>query len=139
MDVSKGNSWPVGFHVAGDISDGLIRRREFFFVDHFIRRADVEHFTSALGRPGAVRCPSGTTVLSRRIMTTAAFGIRLRCLCPSSPSGRQGGEAAAESVHRVARNVRDALIEHSCRYILGERLNALAGAIADFTRKQLSG
>lgn len=43
------------------------------------------------------------------------------------------GAASAETVRRVARNVRDVLIERSGHYIPEERPDALAGAITDFT------
>jgi len=42
------------------------------------------------------------------------------------------GAASAETVRRVARNVRDVLIERSGHYIPEERPDALAGAITDF-------
>jgi pimeloyl-ACP methyl ester carboxylesterase len=68
MDVSKGGSWHFGFNMAGDISEELVRGREYLFVDYFMRRemvglfdanavsaTDIEHYARALARPGALR------------------------------------------------------------------------------------
>lgn len=68
MDVSNGGSWHFGFNMTGDISEELVRGREYLFVDHFMRRekvglfdsnsvsvTDIEHYARALARPGALR------------------------------------------------------------------------------------
>jgi pimeloyl-ACP methyl ester carboxylesterase len=36
MDVSRGGSWHFGFNMAGDISEDLVRGREYLFVDHWL-------------------------------------------------------------------------------------------------------
>ena len=147
MDVSKGGSWHFGFNMAGDISEELVRGREFMFVDHFIRRetvgifdanavstANIEHYARALGRPGALRC----SFSYYRTLPTDRGDNRIwgetPLPMPVLVVGATGGygAASAETVRRVARNVRDVLIERSGHYIPEERPDELAGAITDF-------
>jgi pimeloyl-ACP methyl ester carboxylesterase len=147
MDVAKGGSWHFGFNMAGDISEALVRGREFLFVDHFIRRetvgifdanavstADIEHYAHALSRPGALRC----SFSYYRTLPTDRDDNRIwgetPLPMPVLAVGATGGygAASAQTVRRVARNVRGVLIERSGHYIPEERPDALAGAITDF-------
>ncbi len=58
--------------------------------------------------------------------------VRAMCGSPSAWLDTADGAASAETVRRVARNVRDVLIERSGRYIPEERPDELAGAITNF-------
>jgi pimeloyl-ACP methyl ester carboxylesterase len=147
MDVSKGGSWHFGFNMAGDISEELVRGREYLFVDHFMRRekvgifdansvsaADIEHYARALARPGALRSSFsyyrtlpvdrddnriwGQTPLSMPVLAVGAtWGY---------------GAASAQTIRRVASDVQDVLIEHCGHYPAEERPVELATAIRDF-------
>ena len=147
MDVSKGGSWHFGFNMAGDISEELVRGREYLFVDHMMRREkvglfnpnsvskdDIEHYARALARPGALRSSFsyyrtlpidrgdnriwGQTPLSMPVLAVgAAWGY---------------GHSSAQTIRRVATDVHDVLIEDSGHYIPEERPDALANAIAEF-------
>ena len=145
--MSKGGNWHFGFNMAGDISEELVRGREFLFIDHFMRREtvglldadavssdDIGHYARALARPGTLRCsfsyyralPAdrcdnrvwGATPLSMPVLAVGA-------------AGGYGG-ASAETIRRVAGDVQDVLIERSDHYLPEERPAALASAITDF-------
>ena len=147
MDVSKGGSWHFGFNMAGDISEELVRGREYLFVDHFMRRetvglfdsnsvsaADIDHYARALARPGALRCSfSYYRTLSKDRGDNRAWG-ETSLPMPVLAVGAEGGygPASAQTIRRVATNVHDVLIERSGHYIPEERPEALAAAIADF-------
>jgi pimeloyl-ACP methyl ester carboxylesterase len=150
MDVSKGGSWHFGFNMAGDISEELVRGREFLFVDHFLRRegvglydanavgtADVEHYARALARPGALRCSfSYYRTLPKDREDNRIWGetpLPMPALAVGADWGY--GSASARAIRRVASDVHDVLIERSGHYIPEERPEALAGAIADFLGK----
>jgi pimeloyl-ACP methyl ester carboxylesterase len=147
MDVSKGGSWHFGFNMAGDISEELVRGREYLFVDHFMRRetvglfnpnsasaADIEHYARALARPGALRCSfSYYRTLPKDRDDNRAWGktpLPMPVLAVGAAWGY--GPASAQTIRRVATNVHDVLIERSGHYIPEERPEALAAAIADF-------
>jgi len=147
MDVSKGGSWHFGFNMAGDISEELVRGREYLFVDHMMRREkvglfnpnavskdDIEHYARALAQPGALRSSFsyyrtlpidrgdnriwGQTPLAMPVLAVgAAWGYR---------------HSSAQTIRRVATDVHDVLIEDSGHYIPEERPDALANAIAEF-------
>jgi pimeloyl-ACP methyl ester carboxylesterase len=147
MDVSKGGSWHFGFNMAGDISEELVRGREYLFVDHMMRREkvglfnpnsvtkdDIEHYARALARPGALRSSFsyyrtlpidrgdnrnwGQTPLSMPVLAVgAAWGY---------------GQSSAQTIRRVATDAHDVLIEDCGHYIPEERPDALANAIAEF-------
>jgi pimeloyl-ACP methyl ester carboxylesterase len=150
MDVSKGGSWHFGFNMAGDISEELVRGREFLFVDHFIRRenvglfnanavssVDVEHYARALARPGALRCSfSYYRALPKDRGDNRAWGetpLPMPVLAVGAAGGY--GLASAQTIRRVASNVHDVLIERSGHYVPEERPDALAGVIADFVAR----
>jgi len=150
MAVSKGGSWHFGFNMAGDISEELVRGREFLFVDHFIRResvglfnanavstADIEHYARALARPGALRCSfSYYRTLPKDRDDNRAWG-ETRLPMPVLAVGAEGGygPASAQTIRCMASNVDDVMIERSGHYIPEERPDALAGTIADFLGK----
>jgi len=147
MDVSKGGSWHFGFNMAGDISEQLIRGRELLFIDHFIRResvgivdanaipaADIDHYARALARPGALRCSfSYYRTLGADRADNRAWG-ETPLPMPVLAVGAEGGygPASAQTIRRVAQNVRDVMIERSGHYLPEERPAALAAAIAAF-------
>jgi pimeloyl-ACP methyl ester carboxylesterase len=154
MDVSKGGSWHFGFNMAGDISEELVRGREYLFVDHFMRRetvglfdpnsvstADIEHYARALARPGALRSSFsyyrtlpidrednriwGQTPLSMPVLAVgAAWGY---------------GAASAHTIRQVASDIQDVLIERCGHYPAEERPAELATAIRDFLARSSSG
>ncbi len=146
MDVSKGGSWHFGFNMAGDISEELVRGREFLFVDHFMRRetvgvfdtsaigpADIEHYASALARPGALRCSFSyyRTLPTDRGDNRVWGETKLPIPVLAVGAGWGYGPASAQTIRRVATDVHDVLIERSGHYVPEERPDALAGAIAD--------
>jgi pimeloyl-ACP methyl ester carboxylesterase len=147
MDVAKGGSWHFGFNMAGDISEDLVRGREFLFVDHFMRRekvgvfdanavsvADMEHYARALARPGALRCSfSYYRTLPKDRDDNRVWGqtpLPMPVLAVGAAWGY--GPASAQTMRRVASNVHDVLIERSGHYIPEERPEALAAAITNF-------
>jgi pimeloyl-ACP methyl ester carboxylesterase len=147
MDVAKGGSWHFGFNMAGDISEDLVRGREFLFVDHFMRRekvgvfdanavsvADIEHYARALARPGALRCSfSYYRTLPKDRDDNRVWGqtpLPMPVLAVGAAWGY--GPASAQTMRRVASNVHDVLIERSGHYIPEERPEALAAAITNF-------
>jgi pimeloyl-ACP methyl ester carboxylesterase len=147
MDLSNGGSWHFGFNMAGDISEELVRGREHLFVDHFMRRetvglfdpnsvstVDIEHYARALARPGALRSSFSYYRTLPVDRTDNSIWGQTPLPMPVLAVGAAGGygPASAETIRRVARNVRDVLIERSGHYIPEERPDALAGAIADF-------
>ena len=147
MDVSKGGSWHFGFNMAGDIAEALVRGREELFVDHFMRRetvglfdpeavdaADIAHYARALARPGALRCSFGYyRALAGDRDDTLAWGRTLLPM-PVLAVGTAGGygAASARTIRRVARDVRDVLIERCGHYPAEERPAELAAAIQTF-------
>jgi pimeloyl-ACP methyl ester carboxylesterase len=147
MDVSNGGSWHFGFNMAGEISEELVRGREYLFVDHFMRRekvgvfdanavsvADIEHYARALARPGALRCSfSYYRTLPKDRDDNRAWGATPLPMPVLAVGAEWGyGPASAQTIRRVASNVHDVLIERSGHYIPEERPEALAAAIADF-------
>jgi pimeloyl-ACP methyl ester carboxylesterase len=147
MDVSKGGSWHFGFNMAGDISEELVRGREYLFVDHFMRRekigifdsnsvsaADIEHYARALARPGALRSSFSyyrTLPIDRgdnRIWGQAPLPMPV--LAVGSAWGY--GAASAQTIRHVASDVQDVLIERCGHYPAEERPVELAAAIRDF-------
>lgn len=147
MDVSKGGSWHFGFNMAGDISEQLVRGREYLFVDHFMRREtvglfdanavssnDIEHYARALARPGALRCSFSyyrTLPLDR--VDNRIWGetpLPMPVLAVGAEWGY--GQASSQTIRRAARDVQDVLIERSGHYVPEERPAELASVIADF-------
>jgi pimeloyl-ACP methyl ester carboxylesterase len=147
MDVSKGGSWHFGFNMAGDISEALVQGRELLFVDHFMRRekvglfdanavsmVDIEHYARALARPGALRSSFSyyrTLPIDRG--DNSVWGktpLPMPVLAVGAEWGY--GAASAQTIRRVAGDVRDVLIERSGHYVPEERPAELAGAILDF-------
>lgn len=150
MDVSKGGSWHFGFNMAGDISEELVRGREYLFVDYVMRRdkvglfdsmavseADIQHYASALARPGALR----SSFSYYRTLPVDREDNRVWGQTPLSMPvlavGAQWGYGAASSqtIRRVASNVEDVLIERCGHYPPEERPAELASAIQDLLTK----
>lgn len=153
MDVSKGGSWHFGFNMAGDISEELVRGREYLFVDHFMRRekvglydsesvstADIEYYARALARPGALRSSfSYYRTLPIDRVDNRAWGQTLLPMPTLAVGAEWGyGGASAQTVRRVASDVQEALIERSGHYIPEERPDELARVILDFLAKSHS-
>jgi pimeloyl-ACP methyl ester carboxylesterase len=150
MDVSKGGSWHFGFNMAGDISEELVRGREYLFVDHFIRRetlgvfdpnavspADIEHYARALARPGALRSSfSYYRTLPTDREDNRAWGrtpLAMPVLAVGAAWGY--GAASAQTIRRVANDVQEVLLERCGHYPAEERPAELATAIGTFLAK----
>lgn len=150
MDVAKGGSWHFGFNMAGDISEDLVRGREFLFVEHFMRRervglfdaeavstAEIEHYAQALARPGALRSSFSyyrTLPLDR--VDNRAWGLTPLSMPVLAVGADWGyGSASAETVRRVADNVDDVLIERCGHYPPEERPHELVAAIKALLEK----
>ncbi len=150
MDVSKGGSWHFGFNMAGDISEALVRGREYLFVDHFMRRetvglfdpnsvspADIEHYASSLARPGALRSSFSyyrTLPIDRN--DNHAWGqtpLAMPVLAVGAAGGYDG--ASAHTIRRVASDVQDVRIERCGHYPAEERPAELVTAIREFLAK----
>jgi len=150
MDVSKGGSWHFGFNMAGDISEELVRGREYLFVDYIMRREkvglfdsmavsefDIQHYASALARPGALRSSFNyyrTLPIDRddnRIWGRTPLSM------PVLAVGAQWGygDASAQTIRRVASNVEDVLIDRCGHYPPEERPAELASAIQELLTK----
>ena len=153
MDVSKGGSWHFGFNMAGDISEELVRGREYLFVDHFMRRekvglydsesvstADIEYYARALACPGALRSSfSYYRTLPIDRVDNRTWGQTLLPMPTLAVGAEWGyGGASAQTVRRVASDVQEALIERSGHYIPEERPDELARVILDFLAKSHS-
>jgi pimeloyl-ACP methyl ester carboxylesterase len=153
MDVSRGGSWHFGFNMAGDISEELVRGREYLFVDHFMRRekvglfdpgsvspADIEHYASALARPGALRSSFSyyrTLLMDRE--DNRAWGRMPLCMPVLAVGAAWGyGAASAQTIRRVASDVQSVQIEDCGHYPAEERPAELAAAIRDFLAKPTS-
>ncbi|WP_201192460.1 alpha/beta fold hydrolase [Pseudomonas fluorescens] len=147
MDVSKGGSWHFGFNMAGDISEELVRGREYLFVDYVMRRekvglfdsmavseADIQHYASALARPGALRSSfSYYRSLPVDRDDNRVWGqtpLTMPVLAVGSDWGY--GTASAQTIRRVASNVEEVLIERCGHYPPEERPAELASALRDF-------
>ncbi len=150
MDVSKGGSWHFGFNMAGDISEELVRGREYLFVDHFMRRekvglfdsnavsaADIEHYARALARPGALRSSFNyyrTLPIDRD--DNRAWGQRPLSMPVLAVGAAWGYRAeSAQAIRRVASDVQEMLIEHCGHYPAEERPVELATAIRNLLAK----
>jgi pimeloyl-ACP methyl ester carboxylesterase len=150
MDVSKGGSWHFSFNMAGDISEELVRGREYLFVDHVMRRetvglfdpnavsvADIEHYAQALARPGALRSSFSyyrTLPIDRGDNRTwGQTPLSMPVLAVGAEWGY--GAASGQTIRRVASNVQDVLIERCGHYPAEERPAELASAIRDFLAK----
>ena len=150
MDVANGGSWHFGFNMAGDISEELVRGREYLFVDHFMRRekvglfdsnsvnsSDVELYARALARPGALRSSFSyyrTLPIDRgdnRIW--GQVPLPMPTLAVGATWGY--GAASAHTIRQVASHVEDVLIERCGHYPAEERPAELASAIRDFLTK----
>lgn len=153
MDVSKGGSWHFGFNMAGDISEELVRGREYLFVDHFMRRekvglydsesvstADIEYYARALARPGALRSSfSYYRTLPIDRVDNRTWGQAMLPMPTLGVGAEWGyGGASAQTVRRVASDVQEALIERSGHYIPEERPDELARVMLDFLTKSPS-
>lgn len=150
MDVSKGGSWHFGFNMAGDISEELVRGREYLFVDYIMRREkvglfdsmavsefDIQHYASALARPGALRSSFNyyrTLPIDRD--DNRIWG-RTQLSMPVLAVGAQWGygDASAQTIRRVASNVEDVLIDRCGHYPPEERPAELASAIQELLTK----
>ncbi|SDH14278.1 alpha/beta fold hydrolase [Bosea robiniae] len=147
MDVARGGSWHFGFNMAGDISEELVRGREFLFVDHFMRRekvglfdanavgsSEIEHYAQALARPGALRSSFSyyrTIPIDRE--DNRAWGqtpLQMPVLAVGADWGY--GDASSRTIRQVASNVEDVLIERCGHYPPEERPHELAAAIKQF-------
>lgn len=147
MDVSRGGSWHFGFNMAGDISEALVRDREYLFVEHFMRRekvglfdprsvsaSDIERYASALAQPGALRSSFGyyrTLPADRednRVWGQTA--LQMPVLAVGATWGY--GAESSRTIRRVASHVQDVLIDHSGHYPAEERPAELATAILRF-------
>jgi pimeloyl-ACP methyl ester carboxylesterase len=147
MDVSRSGSWHFGFNMAGDISETLVSGREYAFIDHFMRRENVglfdptsvedsviEHYARALARPGALRCSFGyyrTLAVDR--VDNHHWGrtpLPMPVLAVGATWGY--GAASAQTMRRVATDVRDVVIDRSGHYVPEEQPTALADAITQF-------
>jgi pimeloyl-ACP methyl ester carboxylesterase len=147
MDVANGGSWHFGFNMAGDISEELVRGREYAFVNHFMRRenvgvfdanavtdADVEHYARALARPGALR---GSFSYYRTLPTDRLDSdvwrttpLRMPVLAVGADWGYRDASAAA--MRRAATDVHEVVIARSGHYIPEERPAELAHALTEF-------
>ena len=147
MDVARGGSWHFGFNMAGDISEVLVRGRERQFVEHFIRResvglfdanaigaAEIDHYAQLLARPGALRCSFDyyRTLPADRDDNRVWGRTKLPMPVLAVGAAEGYGPASAQTMRRVAQDVRDVLIERCGHYVPEERPEALAEAIADF-------
>lgn len=154
MDVARGGSWHFGFNMAGDISEELVRGREFLFVDHFMRRekvglfdanavgsSEIEHYAQALARPGALRSSFSyyrTIPIDRE--DNRAWGqtpLQMPVLAVGADWGY--GDASSRTIRQVASNVEDVLIERCGHYPPEERPHELAAAIKQFLGRSRSG
>lgn len=150
MNVATGGSWHFGFNMAGDISEALVKGREYTFVDHFMRRdkvgvydaaaisrADIEHYAQALERPGALRCSFSyyRTLPLDRIdnQTWGQTPLPMPVLAVGAQWGY--GDASAQTMRRVASHVESALIERSGHYPAEERPRELAALLRGFLAK----
>ncbi|TQI74010.1 pimeloyl-ACP methyl ester carboxylesterase [Bosea sp. AK1] len=153
MDVARGGSWHFGFNMAGDISEELVRGREFLFVDHFMRRekvglfdanavgsSEIEHYAQALARPGALRSSFSyyrTIPIDRE--DNRAWGqtpLQMPVLAVGADWGY--GDASSRTIRQVASNVEDVLIERCGHYPPEERPHELAAAIKQFLGRSRS-
>ncbi len=153
MDVARGGSWHFGFNMAGDISEELVRGREFLFVDHFMRRekvglfdanavgsSEIEHYAQALARPGALRSSFSyyrTIPIDRE--DNRAWGqtpLQMPVLAVGADWGY--GDASSRTIRQVASNVEDVLIEQCGHYPPEERPHELAAAIKQFLGRSRS-
>jgi len=147
MDVSKGGSWHFGFNMAGDISEELVRGREFLFADHFMRRekvglfdanavsaADIEHYARALAQPGALRCSfSYYRTLAVDRDDNRDWGKTPLAMPVLAVGAEWGyGGASEETIRRVASDVRGAILERCGHYPPEEQPDELARMITDF-------
>jgi pimeloyl-ACP methyl ester carboxylesterase len=147
MDVAKGGSWHFGFNMAGDISEELVRGREYAFVNHFMRRenvgvfdanavsdADVDHYARALARPGALRSSFSyyRTLPMDRLDSDvwSKTPLRMPVLAVGADWGYGSGSAA--TMRRAATDVREVTIADSGHYIPEERPAELANALSEF-------
>ena len=147
MDVAHGGSWHFGFNMAGDISEALVRDREYLFVEHFMRResvglfdgtavshADIACYARALAQPGALRCSfSYYRTLKLDRVDNRLWG-ETKLPMPALAVGAEGGYAlaSAETIRRVAEHVQSVLIARCGHYVPEERPAELARAIAAF-------
>lgn len=147
MDVAKGGSWHFGFNMAGDIAEALVQGREQLFVDYVMHREtvglfdpesvgadDIAHYARALARPGALRSSLGyyrTLPVDRD--DNLAWG-RTPLPMPVLAVGATGGYGpeSAQTMRRVASDVREVLIERCGHYPAEERPAELAATICDF-------
>lgn len=153
MDVARGGSWHFGFNMAGDISEELVRGRDFLFVDHFMRRekvglfdanavgsSEIEHYAQALARPGALRSSFSyyrTIPIDRE--DNRAWGqtpLQMPVLAVGADWGY--GDASSRTIRQVASNVEDVLIERCGHYPPEERPHELAAAIKQFLGRSRS-
>ena len=149
MDVAQGGSWHFGFNMAGDIAEDLVRGRERLFVDYVMRRdkvglydpnavsmADIDFYAEALARPGALRSSmSYYRTLPDDRVDNRAWGKTLLQIPALAIGAEWGyGQASAETLRQVARNVQDTLVEHSGHYIPEERPEELAAILLDFLK-----
>lgn len=147
MDVSKGGSWHFGFNMAGDISESLVQGRELLFVDYFMRRervglfdpnsvspADIEHYACALARPGSLRSSfSYYRTLPIDRADNGVWGMKPLTMPVLAVGAEWGyGPASAQTMRRVANDVREVLIERSGHYVPEERPAELAAALIGF-------
>ncbi|CAB3810018.1 alpha/beta fold hydrolase [Paraburkholderia fynbosensis] len=150
MDVSRGGSWHFGFNMAGDISESLVRGREFLFIDHFVHREsvgvfdadsispdDIEVYARALARPGALRCSFSyyrTLPLDRQ--DNVVWGKTPLAMPALAIGARWGyGQASADTLRRVAAHVTERLIDDCGHYVPEERPAEFAEAVREFIFK----
>ncbi len=153
MDVSRGGSWHFGFNMAGDISEALVQGRKRPFVEHFVRcetvglvdnnsisTDDIEHYARALARRGVLRCSlSYYRTLPTDRADNRAWG-ETKLTMPVLAIGADGGygPASAQTMRRVATNVRDMLIERSGHYIPEQQPGEMARTILGFIKQNPS-
>lgn len=148
MDVANGGSWHFGFNRAGDIAEELVRGREHLFIKAMIRREnvgtfdptsiteeDIGHYARAAAAPGGLR---GMFAHYRALIPQDRDdNLRLGAsplLCPVlAVGGDHGyGEAALNTMKRVATEPEGAIIKDCGHYVPEERPRELVETMVSF-------
>ncbi|MDX3805902.1 alpha/beta fold hydrolase [Bosea thiooxidans] len=148
MDVANGGSWHFGFNRAGDIAEELVRGREQLFIGAMIRRetvgvfdptsiteADIAVYAAAAAAPGGLRgmfAHYRALIPQDRDDNLRLGAVPLTCPVLAIGGDHGYGEAALNTMRRVAAEPEGVIIRDCGHYVPEERPRELVGAMLEF-------